>query len=441
MSAAKANDRKSVLTKAKGKELDGQSQELFKSSPEHNAPNDFGESEEEGWDIMEKHRKIFLQALKTRFDIREPAYQAVRGKKDGDEQNLTHRTVKEFKKKRETAKRRGTSLSQAEVDNILHFVATLVADDPEMLLNKDYRGDIPFLRAADADAPLFFSIINLVVPKSVLEAIRVRCDQSEHRLRLCPLKDVPESRRMRCPKKYGTRRHKDWVPSQRLGNGHVSDTNATPVTPTDENNNEKACLHDEVDVHQIIEQDKKLRKTISAALSATSDRRQQSQQSCFESLLRESNFDTRSQPGNPSVPLQAFESLLQLCPDFIFETAGPSGYTPLQVAVLLYDKEGINYDHLYAIIKALVARRPESIYFEAQYAGGKKSVYRILTETRATKSLADKERRSRVVKLLKEVCIGSHNKSHQEKIDFLYWKPQLGRLSLLSVPLCNGFSQ
>lgn len=335
-------------------------------------------------DVYNQHIAIVNSLLET-GELDTEKNRDVLQKTNLEGRNVIHHTVSTLKRQKKSAP-----------SKVLDFVEQLVLDGPELFTQADEEGKVPMLAAAEFNVEILFRVLDLVIPDSVLESIKKKCDESHQS---CPLRGVHESRRKQCLKK-----------ANKTGNVDVEDH----------------CLHDLIDSDQVVEKDAQLRKILSTALGLKKGQ----QPPCLHSLIAESNFDIHI------IPLDSFKVLLQLCPDNVFESAAKKGFSPLLMAIRLYDKQSIDYDHLFLVIQALVDRSPSSIYFEAGYEAkgdSTKTAYHLLKELKKTNSESNTRSRSRTEDLLKRICVGSPHKDWDAKMKFLYRDAKSGRSKLVAL--------
>jgi hypothetical protein len=387
---------------------DGQSKFSQENSKQTNNGDRHGMNE--GIFVFSRHIHI-VESFFDSSELNIESYQDVLQKRDREDRNLIHQTILELKRKRKRAPLKA-----------LNLVEVLVLDEPKLFTQKDVDGKVPLLGAAEFNVEILFRVIDLVIPDSVLESIKIKCDKSHQS---CPLRDVHERRREQCRKKPKPASPDD---SQQREQIDRSETPKATQTETGDAKVEDLCLHDLIDIDQVVKKDAQLREILSEAL----DPEKKAQLPCLQSLIVYSNFDPGQNEGIPIIPLDSFKLLLQFCPDTVFESATQNGYSPLQMAIRLYDKQSIDYDHLFSVIQALVYRSPSSIYFKAGYEAQEdrgKTAYRPLKELKEVKpeSYARSQSRKYTEELLKRTCIGSPQKNWDAKIEFLYWNAKSGR--------------
>lgn len=386
-------------SKAQTKSNDGQS----KSSPENLKKPD----------IDTEFRSILTSLFKT-GELNTEMYRDVLHDKDDEGRNLIHRIIMKLKK-----------WPNDVPSGVFKFVEQQALDKPELFIQKDDEDKVPLLAAAQFNVETLFRVCDLVIPKSVLKSIEKGCDESHQS---CPLRSVHGSHRKQCLKKANPSRS---VRPDSTQQHEQNDGFKTPIATQAEIDNVHVgdhCLHDQIDYEQLAKKNTHLREILNTAFGLETHGK-----TCLHLLIAEDNFD----PGQKKeiIPLVRFEHFLSLCPETVFESAASDGFSPLQMAIRLYDTQSIDYDHLSKVIKALVNRRRLSIYFEAKYEAREdqnKTAYRLLKEVKETKSESNTKLRSRTSteELLKEICVCS-SLSWKEKMKFLYWDAKSGRSSLL----------
>ena len=387
--------------------------------------------------------------------------------KNGDaEQNLLHLIILRLNRNQKNAE---NNARQQISEKVLAFVDRLVIKKPDLFTQDDVYGLRPILQAATNQPQIIFRVIDLTIPDAVRETFKMRCSENGE---ICPLAAVNKGLIETCRREVtqqGTKEH------QQLQNEEVKDSEpakASPIEPT----KKLDCLHTKTDVQKLEKLDKSLRIMLTNGLAIPPTR---STDSCLHSLLTAANFDPGQYVGAvPILPQDKFRHLLSLCPSEIFRKAAPDGYNPLQKAILLFKESAVDYNHLFFVIKELVDRDPESIYFEvadgARRKDQGKNAYRLLkelakshqqsNETTSTNKITKgqsknemglaedvrKDSCQKVGELLKNACIGtrrkpearkddSRRKNLQEKLKFLYWDDvkasTLDNVALPRVPL------
>jgi hypothetical protein len=350
--------------------------------------------------------------------------------RDPDNRNLIHRTIHELQNKRKSAP-----------PEALEIIETLVLDKPELFTAVDDYTKTPMLEAAKHQVTILFRVINLLIPLSTLNKIKNKCGESQES---CPLWDVAEIHQKRCVKES--------KPKQANGADGADRKKPTGTSMADTGGRaeKRACLHDTVDVDEVIKKNNRLREILAVALRPT----EEGQAVFLQSLLAETRFDPGQKGSEQLISLQGLKVLLDLCLDSVFTSVQQNGYSPLQTAVQLYDKQSIDYELLFLVIKALVDRNPSSIFFKAKDGKASKTAYRMLKELAPTVSKENERSRKLAEELLKRTCIGYREKVGEEeakmqkgrtkkqeerirkmeelemwakKKDFLYWDAKFGK--------------
>lgn len=377
-----------------------------KSNDEH---SDRRHSKVDALEVYNQHIAI-IRSLFEPGELDTKKNRDVLQKTDLEGRNVIHHLISELKRKKTSAP-----------SNVLKFVQQLVLDEPELFTQADDDGKVPLLAAAEFNVEILFQVVNLVVPESVLESIKKNCDESHQS---CPLRDVHESRRGQCPKKANPRRPvRPNGTRQREQNDRFETSIATGNEDVEDH-----CLCDRIDSNLVVEKDAQLRRMLSTALGL----KKEQHPPCLHSVIAESNFDSGQEKDIQIIPLDSFKLLLQLCPDTVLESAAKEGFSPLLMAIRLYDKHSIDYDHLFLVIQALVDRSPSSIYFEAK-GDSTKTAYHLLKELKKTNSESNTRSRSRTVDLLKRTCVGSPQKDWDAKMKFLYRDAESGRSNTVAL--------
>lgn len=272
--------------------------------------------------------------------------------------------------------------------------------------------------AAESQNPILFRVVSLLIPSSTVERLKNDRNSCEKGSTKCPLLDVAKGRLNQCSKSA------DNGTADGPNNAELSEQtdlkNAPepiPVVDRSSMNANIQCLHNDIDVGRVLEENDKLRDTLVKLLS---DPRAFS--GCLQPLLLASNFENSlTGNGNQTIPLDGFSALLQLCPDNFFTEPPSSGYTPLQNAIRHYNNEKVDYKLLFSAIKELIARCPASIFLETTIGKERVTAYRLLKGCDNGKPGTNTTWRFETEQLMKEVCIGSRDKTWEEKKKFLYW--------------------
>ena len=366
--------------------------------------------EDDPEEIYIKHRAI-IKALAANVEPNPATYEEVYQEVDDRGQNLVHGIIQKFKQTKATP----TALDVTE---------RLILDKPDLFTQADEEGKVPLQACASSNVDILFRVIDLVIPDHIRDGLSIECDDNRQG---CPLRHVHKGclkrhrREHRTSDEEGT--HED-IERDELFDAHV-----VAVTDADGNETkvEAFCLHGSIHVDRLVEKDESLRQTLSRGLSCGIKRHEDT---VVQSLLTGTNFDSRRKDF-PVIPLEGFKRLLQLCPDSVLGSSSQIGYSPLQMAIRLYDDRSVGYDHLFSIIQLLVDRHPSSIYFKAGYDAEDdqgKTAYRLLTEPKDFVSVSgtESEFRKCAEELFKRTCIGSTHKTHDEKREFLYCDAKSG---------------
>ncbi|KAH8743654.1 hypothetical protein BGZ57DRAFT_808682 [Hyaloscypha finlandica] len=325
---------------------------------------------------------------------------------NADGLNLLHQLIRRQKSTRKPAS-----------TTVLALVDRLVIDAPNLFTDDDGDDQIPILQAAKWSLEILFRVINLVIRDSIRDSLKILCTKPGQ---ICPLNAAIDTNKT---EQLNHEKAESFEPAK-----------ATQVEP----DNAGGCLHGKIDDKKLLEMDDLLRKTLYTGLH----RREKVATSCLSLLMAAGNFDRVKYIGGvPKIPLDEFSLLLNLCPEEVFKNAGPEGYSPLQMAIRLYNESAVDYGHLYCVIEKLVDRLPDSIYFKATSEADRgKNVYQLLKELDKTKKsdkkaedqrkdksgFAENEREKsleKVEELLKKACIGAAPEvlDLDGKLKFLYW--------------------
>ncbi|KXH30267.1 hypothetical protein CSIM01_12622 [Colletotrichum simmondsii] len=373
-------------------------------------------SDEEGARVGRYHGRIIKKWIQYPADVDHPKYGECHSQKDNEDRNLIHRTIRELSKKQKDLP-----------PHALTFIESLVVNSPDLFVAKDSDQKVPMLEAANSQVAILFRIISLLIPSEIRDAIKTECQDEKFN---CPLQKVALARRKQCsinPGKASKASKTDTIQTADREQG--LDSTRTEISGIAERTE---CLHGQVDVKRLLEKDHQLRKKLVAALKPY-----EQAQLCLQSLLVDNKFDKGQRKSDQVIPLPGFKTLVQLCPDDLFSNQPSNGYTPLQMAVKLYDTEDIDYDLLFFVIQALVDRCPASIFLKHE---GKTNAYKLLKSLNEAKSTKNASSRALAEELLKRSCIGfseglgdgrlvlggSKNDSWARKMDFLYWDAKLG---------------
>ncbi|KAI1414085.1 hypothetical protein F5Y13DRAFT_198015 [Hypoxylon sp. FL1857] len=365
--------------------------------------------------VMAHHSKIVRAWFDgTKIDLESGPYKNALLKKDSNDQNIIHRTIMELSKRKK--ENRITGLPQMALD----VIEGLVLQKPSLFTDPDAMDRTAMFEALRLDASMLFRVINLLISNEAVERlrkIRSRCERGQEAA--CPLWDVSEKRRGQCGRKKDS--------SRKGGSSDGQDGRRRA-----DNKDGRFCLHEDIDVAKVLEENDKLNEILKKALEKA--HKDDAGTACLHQLLTENGFD-RGQKGNTQIiPLDNFRTLLWLCQNEVFDRAPASGYTPLQLAIQLYKCQSINYDLLFSVIESLVERCPESI-FVTTYGENKKTAFRLLMELGEGTTEQNENSRYRVGELLKRTCIGFREGKYStwvEKKKFLYWNAT-SRKSLISL--------
>ncbi|KAI0182073.1 hypothetical protein GGR52DRAFT_527302 [Hypoxylon sp. FL1284] len=119
---------------------------------------------------------------------------------------------------------------------------------------------------------------------------------------------------------------------------------------------------------------------------------------------------------------ESFHRLIKLCSDDTLTLQDAEGRLPLHKAILLYERDGIDFALLHLVIRSLVEKCPSSIYIMGKSLDGAtlQTPYSMLKEVRPGQKNREKEKSwDKTVTLLKNQCIGSE-KDRDDKLRYLY---------------------
>lgn len=394
-----------------------------KSRGDHDSDDDSSE-EDEAEKVYRSHTRIIKGWNNDRpKKMRQKDYDSW-FKTDPEDRNLIHRTIQGFVGKQ-----------RAPPPQALDFIESMVLKKPALFTAEDTSAKVAMLEAAKFQLPILFRVIDLLIPEPIPKAIKIKCPKGHTD---CPLAIVPEGRRNQClrnpnpgePSSIADAGRHERVASEKTADGAIAEVG----TKIDHH----SCLHDQVDVERVLREDIDLKSILKKALEPAGQA--QAQAPCLQSLIVETRFDRGQKENSQIIPLEGFKVLLQLCPDSVFKNAPLAGFTPLQMAVRLYDKESIDYDLLFDVIEALVDRAPSSVFVATEHNKVAKTAYRLLKELKEAKSEQNTRSRSRAEELLKRTCIGfrketwdakkgewKYNNMWAEKKAFLYWNAKSGK--------------
>jgi hypothetical protein len=374
-------------------------------------------SEDEQDRTYKYHRRIIDSWLKDKkYNLKERKYLIARFKSDRDKQNIIHRAIRELGRTKKGA-----------LPPALDFIEETVLQQPSHFTDVDGFGYVPMLEAAKAVPSILFMAVDLLIADSTRGRIGIKCPEGQK----CPLWEVADGRRKQCQTKKTSGRVNGSGP-----NGEPT-WKASDKTNGELREDKTRCLHDEIDVRKLLEEDRKLKEVLEKALNPVAKARE-----CLQSLISETKFDP-GQKVPQLVKLESFKTILSLCHKDVFEKAPASGYSPLQQAVRLLDGESLDFKLLYDVIQTLVEHCPVSIFCKANINGTTTTAYRLLKELKQSNKAPNKDWIQRSDELLKEQCIGYRKKILDpatnevkyddmwgEKRDLLYWDPKTGKSPL-----------
>ncbi|KAK3291439.1 uncharacterized protein B0H64DRAFT_366705 [Chaetomium fimeti] len=326
------------------------------------------------------------------------------------EQNLIHTAITELQRQKKR------QIQAVFPEPALAGIESLVLSKPSLFSNPDVNGDVPMFMALKLDASVLVRVLDLLIPGPTLDHLettrRSGCDE---KLSDCPLSKVAYVRLDRCMEK-----------SKSASAAHVK--------------RERPLFHSDIDTQKLVQEDGELRAILRDALKENAIAR------CLEPLLVEKNFDRIAKETGNIMPVSSFRTLLELCPDEAFSCAPTTGFTPLQLAVRLYESSLVAYDHISSIIQALIERCPSSIFLGTGKGQAATTPYRLLMGLPRAESAESASARARAQELLKRACIGYRATKYDEKEkeyvadqmwsekkEFLYWDAKSQRHFLLSL--------
>lgn len=265
----------------------------------------------------------------------------------------------------------------------------LVLRDPAFFTAEDNSKNIPIREAAKFQLPVLFHVIDLLLPTSLYDDTKLQVYCKDVQVN-CPLWQIPTALR-------------DY-----FSKGTDPNTNESI-----HQGSSNTCLHDAIDVHQLVDYNKTLQRYLRTALH-----HQESSLACLEAILHDRNFD-RDSPMTHIERLGTFKVFLDLCPDSIFGFAPFDKYTPLQTALRLYSKAQINFGMLFEFVQLLINRAPWSIFIEsglsAKSGNVPRTAYQILKDIVIDNTPDGMQAKARVEELLKKTCIGYEGKMWDAK--------------------------
>jgi len=384
--------------------------------------------------VVSRHLELLTELIEDdTFDIAK--YQNVLLISDEYGSNLLHRLILTLKMADKGAIDDGLPPEKVS-PVVLDFVDHLVINKPDLFTQEDGSGVVPLSDAAENKVEILFRVLSLVIPESMRKRITTkRCDKEQKE---CPLQPMHKRRLEQCRLDSSPHGSPDVAKMPLRERDYVDVSVAENLTGPKEPAPQNRCLHVETDVEKLLKQDSELRDTLEKALSSQKHGRWP----VLQHLLVAANVD-KANAKEPTIPLDNFKLLLQLCPDEVFNSPAQDGYSPLQMAIRLYKESAVDYSHLFSIIEALVEKSRGSIYFEFKDTDEKKTAYRLLRELdmahESRKSNGSKTQelnqknaetperkasREKTEELLKMACIGAPEKEREldAKLNFLYWK-------------------
>lgn len=374
-------------------------------------------------DVYLKHDEIVTSFFEE-GDLDLGKYRSVLFEVDRDKRNLIHTTINKLK----TDYKDVESEWQGTPIKALDLVETLVVERPGLLVEKDVQNTMPLRLAAEAPIEAFFRVTNLVIPTTLHQALRTKCQKDKMN---CPLREVSTRLLAHCPKVIPDDADND---PQRKS----PDPTETKEVLQVEKASTEHCLHNEINVNKLLDSVSRPRNILSKNLG-----------SCLQLLMDVTNFDPNLKGGFLTVSQESFNHLLSLCPNDVFKSTAGDGYTPLHLAVRLYDTKDqhVDYERLFGIINALVCRAPSSIYAKAGVkADGDygKTVYDLLKDlgkddpecdivenydsgTEQSKWSPRLLSLRKTEELLKKICTGSSMTTPNGKVAFLYKDAKLSQ--------------
>jgi hypothetical protein len=376
-----------------------------------------GDESDEQETTQRYHRRIINSCLKgdKKYDIQERKYQLAKLKLGLYKQHIIHQLLRKLQELRKGAP-----------PEALAFIEDTVLQKPKFFTDADDNEKVPMLEAAKSLPAVLFRVLDLLIADSAREKIMAKCADGHK----CPLWDVAEGRRKQCQLKKSSRdvngsgpngqiaRSATLKASDNLGGGAREDKNR--------------CLHDDIDVKKLLDENKKLKDILEEALKPAAKSRE-----CLQSLISETKFDP-DQKVPQLIRLESFKILLSLCHGDVFGKDPEIGYSPLQRAVRLLNGESLDFQLLYDVIRALVEHCPASIFCKANVNGTSTTAYRLLKELKqANKTPGKEEWIQRSDELLTERCIGYRELGEDpatntwaRKRDLMYWDPKTGKLPI-----------
>jgi len=298
------------------------------------------------------------------------------------------------------------------------FLEYLLVKHRDLLSRPDDDGSRPLDMAAYKVKPVVFLVADLVLPKEKLEQLRVKCPAKSitRSADICSLY-IPKNLRFAFAKK-----------EKEMGSPSAD-----------------ACVHDTVNVEELVEWNTKLRETVSDALQPQSTESQRVPATILHTLLDDESFSKE----DSSIKATSFQRVIELCTNTTLKSPDSCGFCPLHKAIRLYDSKGIDFGRLYEVIKSLVKQCPKSIYLDVPnpFPGQKGTIkpYALLKtmrpETNPDTGAFDSEKLEswlQTENLLKHTCIGS-DLDQDEKMTYLYGSLKDGKFIALAFPAVPGF--
>lgn len=347
---------------------------------------------------------------KSKHNLDQEEYRSARYKSNYDKQNIIHRGI--------------TAIQDADKgipDEAAKFIKQTVLYKPKLFTDMDRSRKMPMLEAAKFLPDILFMVLDLVIPDNTLDRIKTRYDNSPKcsKDEKCPLWDVDDNRRKQCQNAKTAGNVNHFNP-----NGEHDTTKASGLPGDELREDVTRCLHGEVDVNKLIDEDKKLKDVLKTTLYSVEHARV-----CLESLISETNFDAGKK--NPQlIRPESFRTMLKLCHKDVFEKAPADKYNLLQQAVRLFDAESLDFELLFNVIQILVEHYPASIFHDARINGAHTTVYKLLKELNKSNKSPNKEWIQRSDAMLREKCIGYRKENDDmwaEKRDLMYWDVKTGK--------------
>ncbi|KAI1126077.1 hypothetical protein F5Y10DRAFT_294016 [Nemania abortiva] len=265
------------------------------------------------------------------------------------------------------------------------FLECLVIKHYDLLTTADHKKTRPLDMAGLKVKPIVFLVTDLIFSESMMRQLPVKaCPANDNRV--CSFQ-LPKS-------------------IQHLFARKGDDANSTDDSLLG------ACLHDIVNVEEVMQWNSLLKNTVKSVLKPCDDAKK-------STILHDLLDDVNCFTAESSVNAESFRRLIELCETDTLLSQDPNGYCPLHKAVMLYEQKDIDFDRLHDVIQSLVYQCPKAIY-RGNGGTNNKTPYSMLQRIERGQLKEGKELVSQSLELFKHVCIGSKGQSRDEKLIHLY---------------------